>query len=253
MKSRILCLIGLLPLLSPIAHATNAVVNLSHYDEMRVDFGLMVKQGIVGAIHEATYPKFVRDARYGTRQAEAARAGLLWGAYHFADATDPERQADHFVGVVGGHWRQAAQKPPGVLMVLDFELNNHYPGGTMTPVQAARFVERIRERTGRYPGVYGSEYRLKKLLAGNATSESVQRTLSKCWLWIANYHHTPASTAPWERWMMWQYTGDGICDLPRSRFPIGIGNIRKAERNLFNGSPGALRSFWSSNAWVPGS
>ncbi|MEQ1861966.1 MAG: glycoside hydrolase family 25 protein [Chthoniobacteraceae bacterium] len=251
MKSRIHCLLGLLPLLLSPARAENAVVNLSHYDEMRPDFARMSGEGILAVIHEATYPKFVRDARYAERQTAAARAGLLWGAYHFADATDPERQADYFISVVGGHWRQSAQRPPGVLMVLDFELNNHYPGGTMTPVQAAKFVERIRERTGRYPGVYASEYRIKAMLSGSSTTAAVQRTLSNCWLWIANYHHTPASTHPWQRWMLWQYTGDGICDLPRSKYPINIANIRKAERNLFSGSRSGLRSFWSANAWVP--
>ena len=62
--------------------ATN-VVNLSHYDMMRPDFATMKRQGIVGVIHEATYPPFVRDAKYLDRQMGALQAGLLWGAYHY--------------------------------------------------------------------------------------------------------------------------------------------------------------------------
>ena len=31
---------------------SNTVVNMSHYDLMRVDFELMKRQGIVGVIHE---------------------------------------------------------------------------------------------------------------------------------------------------------------------------------------------------------
>ena len=82
------------------AVASNSVVNLSHYDLMRVDFERMKSEGIAGVIHEATYPRFDRDSYYGSRQDAATRAGLLWGAYHFGDATDPVRQADHFLDML---------------------------------------------------------------------------------------------------------------------------------------------------------
>ena len=87
------------------AFAGNSVVNLSHYDLMRVDFDAMKREGVVGVIHEATYPPSVRDASYGPRQTAATRAGLLWGAYHFANATDPVRQAEHFLTTVASSWR----------------------------------------------------------------------------------------------------------------------------------------------------
>ena len=132
------------------ALAGNSVVNLSHYDLMRVDFNRMKQEGVVAVIHEATYPRFDRDSYYGTRQNAAARAGLLWGAYHFGDATDPIRQAEHFLNAVESSWRGPAIQPNGVLLVLDFEKNGHYPGGTMRVDQAARFVERIKQRTGKY-------------------------------------------------------------------------------------------------------
>src|SRR5262249_11276583 len=76
-------------LLPGYALATNSVVNLSHYDLMRPDFVGMANSGIVGVIHEATYPRLQRDARYDERQRAALEAGLLWGAYHFGDGTNP--------------------------------------------------------------------------------------------------------------------------------------------------------------------
>src|SRR2546421_242919 len=79
--------------------ATN-VVNMSHYDMMRPDFTTMKRQGIVGVIHEATYPSFVRDPKYLDRQMGALQAGLLWGAYHYANGSDPVRQA-HQLLVMG--------------------------------------------------------------------------------------------------------------------------------------------------------
>jgi lysozyme len=244
---RILLLLQALPL---CAFAANSVVNLSHYDMMRPDFVGMKREGIVAVIHEASYPRFDRDSRYRERHAEAARAGLLWGAYHFGDATDPIRQADHFLNVVASSMPGTVLS--GVLLVLDFEKNGHYPGGTMRADQAVAFVERIHERTGHYPGFYCSENRLRQVLYDRTVSPARRAVLTKCWLWIANYHYNPRNTAPWERWDLWQYTGDGKCGVrPRSEFPKSVANIRKAERNIFRDSNAALELFWQQHAWRP--
>jgi len=241
----------LLQVLQVFGLASNSVVNLSHYDLMRVDFERMKSEGIVGVIHEATYPRFDRDAYYGDRQSAATRAGLLWGAYHFGDATDPVRQADHFLDMVASEWHGQYVRPEGVLLVLDFEKNGHYPSGTMRVDQAVKFVERIRERTGKYPGVYGSEYRLRAVLNARGVSPAQRQTLANCWLWVANYHKEPRDLAPWEFWHLWQYTGDGVCDLPHTAFPKSIANIRKAERNIFRGTPSSLQTFWREHSWRP--
>jgi lysozyme len=232
--------------------AGNSVVNLSHYDRLRVVFEGMKREGVIGLIHEATYPRFDRDAYYGARQTAATRAGLLWGAYHFGDATDPIRQAEHFLNVVAANWRGPAVQPSGVLLVLDFEKNGHYPGGTMRVDQAARFVERIKQRTGKYPGVYGSENRLRSVLNAPGVNRADKAVLGNCWLWIANYHYQPTASSPWSNWRLWQYTGDGKCDLrPRSAYPKSVANIRNAERNIFRGSDAALAAFWEENSWQP--
>jgi lysozyme len=236
-----------------LAAGSNIVVNLSHYDLMRPDFQTMAQQGVIGAIHESSYPRYVRDDKYFARQVAAVNAGLLWGAYHFADATDPTRQADFFLNTVAGAWRGAVAggRPDDVLLVLDFEKNGHYPGGTMRVDQAVAFAERVRERTGVYPGLYSGEYRLRRLMS---TATSAQRaTLSQCWLWVANYHYQPGSLPPWDEWSLWQYTGDGKCDLrPRSAYPISVANIARAERNIFRGSATDLRAFWRKHGWSPG-
>jgi lysozyme len=234
------------------AFAGNSVVNLSHYDLMRVDFESMKREGVLAVIHEATYPRFDRDAYYGTRQTAAAHAGLLWGAYHFGDATDPVRQAEHFLSVVGSQWRGPSMQPNGVLLVLDFERNGHYPGGTMRVDQAARFVERIKQRTGKYPGLYGSENRLRAVMRDPKVNPADKQVLGNCWLWIANYHYQPTPSSPWTNWRLWQYTGDGKCDLrPRSAYPIRVANIARAERNVFRGSNAGLEAFWQDHAWQP--
>jgi len=253
MKASWIRFLLLLCVLPAAALASNSVVNLSHYDLMRPDFEQMRNQGIVGIIHEASYPRYVRDAKYAGRQQAAVRARLLWGAYHFADATDPIRQADHFLDVVSSSWRRAdpGSRPNEVLLVLDFEKNGHYPGGTMRVAQAIQFIERIRERTGKYPGLYSGEYRIRDVLNNPAVTPAQKRVLRNCWLWVANYHYQPRIVAPWSQWDMWQYTGDGVCDLPRSTHPKNIANIKNAERNMFRGSAGAAQAFWRARGWNP--
>jgi len=248
---RILLILHLLPL---CAEASNSVVNLSHYDLMRPDFAGMRNEGIVGVIHESSYPRYVRDDKYSARQSAATRAGLLWGAYHFADATDPIRQADFMLNTVESSWRRAdpSGRPNEVLLVLDFEKNGHYPGGTMRVDQAVRFVERIRARTGKYPGLYSGEYRIRDVLNNPRVTPTQKRILTQCWLWVANYHYEPRTVRPWTDWRLWQYTGDGVCDLPRRTHPKNIANIKNAERNMFRGSASAVAAFWQARGWQPG-
>ena len=115
-----------------------------------------------------------------------------------ATATNPIAQADHFLRAVTAARVDNPEKPrSGVLLVLDFEKNGHYPGGSMSVAQAVAFVERIKERTGKYPGLYGSENRLRQMLYG--ASAAHRRILKNCWLWIANYHAEPRNTAPWRQ------------------------------------------------------
>ena len=238
------------PVFSLIAAAANSVVSLSQYDEIAADFAGMQREKVDAVIHEATFPPFVCDPKYAARQRAAARAGVLWGAYHFGNATDGRRQADHFLDFVAAkHFRDNGSS--GVLLVLDAERNTHYPGGSMQVQQAVRFIERVHDRTGIYPGVYSNENWIKRLFNGPNVDDASKRTLSKCWLWIANYHYRPVATAPWKRWTFWQYTGDGVCKLPRSRYPTSVCHHRNIERTTFAGDRAAMRRFWAEHAWHP--
>ncbi|HJT45833.1 MAG TPA: glycoside hydrolase family 25 protein, partial [Chthoniobacterales bacterium] len=199
MKISLRSFFSLLAILPSAAFASNSVVNMSHYDMIRPDFVRMKNEGVVAVIHEATFPRLNRDWKYPDRQYAAINAGLLWGAYHFGDGTNPISQADHFLSMVQSYRppikpNDAAEQRNGVLLVLDFEKNGHYPGGSMTVGQAVQFVQRIKERTGKYPGIYGSEYRLRQMLYGSGTAAQ-RAVLANCWLWIANYHAVPRSTA----------------------------------------------------------
>ena len=106
MKSSAVRILLVFLLLPACAFGANSVVNMSHYDLMRPDFAGMAREGIVGVIHEATFPRL-----------RARREILLNGsgphskrAYYgelttLATRLTPSRQADHFLDAVGrrGH------------------------------------------------------------------------------------------------------------------------------------------------------
>ena len=161
---------------------------------------------------------------------------LALGAYHYANANDPVRQADHFLSAVSSAWAQvdSAARGPGVLLVLDFEKNGHYPGGTMRVDQAVAFVERIRQRTGVYPGIYSGEYHLRQALNSRKVTNSQRSVLAKCWLWMANYHNEPRATAPWSYWSLWQYCGDGKGASAALRLPDQRCQYKKGRAQHFS-------------------
>src|SRR3982751_2915081 len=68
MKSSIFRSAALLFLIPAVALSATNVLNLSHYDVMRPDFATVKRQGIVGVIHEGTYPPFVRDPKFLDRR-----------------------------------------------------------------------------------------------------------------------------------------------------------------------------------------
>src|SRR5438094_9693854 len=128
MKLSILRVFFLLHALSVSAFGSNSVVNLSHYDLMQPDFVGMKSEGIVAVIHEATYPRFQRDARYRERQVAAMQAGLLWGADHFGNATNPIRQADQFLGLLAASVPaplRPEERRPGPVAVPTFPNDAH--------------------------------------------------------------------------------------------------------------------------------
>src|SRR5438477_12867009 len=95
MKSSIARVVVTFQLLAVTAFAGNSVVNMSHYDLMRVDFVGMKNEGVVGVIHEATFPRLQRDWRYRERQSAATQAGLVWGARHVGVGLNRIQQAHY--------------------------------------------------------------------------------------------------------------------------------------------------------------
>lgn len=209
----------------------NVVVDLSHHNTVS-DFDTVKAAGIVGVIHKATEGLTYKDPTYQDRLSKATSAGLLWGAYHFGNASDGQQQAEFFLSVVN--------PTPSDLLVLDIEQNYDSSGNpkpSMTIAQAEDFVTYVQSVTGRWPGLYGGSY-IKQLL-GSAKNN----VLANCWFWLAQYGSSASVPATWPTWTMWQYT-DGVSG-PQPHSVNGIGNC---DRDQFNGDMNGLMRLWGAAA-----
>lgn len=203
----------------------NNIIDISHHNGSP-DLKKARQDGIVGVIHKATQGTRFRDPVYATNRAKAEQSGMYFGAYHFGVAGDGAAQADHFLRV--------AQANEETLLVLDYEPNKS-PQTTMSFSQAEAFVKRVKEKTGRWPGLY-SGHLIKEKLGG----KPVHPIFSQCFLWLAQYATKPTNIpSTWKTWTLWQYT-DGVMG-PEPHHVAGVGFC---DRNQFNGSSKGLGRLW---------
>ncbi len=188
----------------------NVVVDISHHNG-NVDLGKAQAAGIVGVIHKATQGTSMVDNMYDQNRQKAVAAGLLWGAYHFGTQADGAAQADFFLS--------KANADDQTLLVLDFEPNGN---ATMTLNQARAFILRIKEVTGRFPGLYSGS-----LIKEQLGDQLPHPLFAQCFLWLA------------QSWTMWQYTDGNVGPQPHT--VDGIGNC---DRDQFNGTLEQLQQLW---------
>ena len=147
------------------------------------------------------------DNTYVTNRAQARAAGLLVGAYHFAQPStgvnDAIAEADHFV--------DTAQPVSGDLIpVLDLERSGSLSQVALTTwVQA--FLGRVYERVGVHAAIYVSP-NFWRTYMGDTTWFALN---GYDILWVAHWTTGVAPSVPganWagDGWTFWQYTSDGV-------------------------------------------
>ncbi|MCB0723104.1 MAG: glycoside hydrolase family 25 protein [Ignavibacteriae bacterium] len=205
----------------------NRVIDISHHNE-RINFEKVKEAGIIGVIHKATQGISFVDDKYRERKKEALENGLLWGAYHFGTDKNGKNQADHFLNHIDNN--------NDTIIALDFERNDPKPYDTIHKKQGEDFIEAIHERFNLYPGIYSGTF-----LHSQITNNSI---FKKCWLWLIDWDNNPNWPKNiWDKWTLWQYTGDGNGPEPHKVDGIS-GNC---DRDKFNGEEYALKEFWESN------
>jgi len=205
----------------------------------------------------------VLDTKCATFLASADRAGMLPGIYYrLQNHVDAVSQADQFVNRAQALARGRTWNASSLLLCGDFDAQSRLP-------DILRFMDRVEARTGIVPVAYLENSTHLKLLLGNAGAATKAR-LRRAPYWLALYSHEsgagPVFPAPgdprgllgqyrvWSDWTLWQYGGvdwergrsrPKVYSHGRYRFSPYYGNLdRPIERNVFNGSPAALQSFW---------
>lgn len=197
--------------------------DLSHWD-CAENYVAVADSGIVGVIYKATEGQTYTDPTYVAQQRAAKLAGLQWGAYHFADASDTQGQIDNFL--------RFACPDPDELFCLDWEDNG---GDTMALDDVVRWIEGVEQRLGR-PGhavLYGGN-----TIKENANAHPV---LTSRRLWLCQYANAPTLPDGWENYWLWQYT-----DGQSGPSPHAIEGIGPCDINHYNGSAEQLIAEWAT-------
>jgi GH25 family lysozyme M1 (1,4-beta-N-acetylmuramidase) len=146
------------------------------------------------------------DPTYGLNRARARAAGLVVGAYHYAQpnatAGDAEAEADHFLDTAG---LAKGDLPP----VLDLEEDGGLSDAALTAWVRA-YVERIHERTGVRTVIYASPSFWSSQMGGTDWFATNDYRV----VWVAHWTTAASPTVPasdWAGfgWTFWQYTSSG--------------------------------------------
>jgi GH25 family lysozyme M1 (1,4-beta-N-acetylmuramidase) len=210
---------------APRAKINPMVVDIYHDDKV-TSFAAAHKDGIRGVIHKATQGRTNRDPAYARRRASAAKAGLLWGAYHFMTLGDPVAQADHFV--------DTAKPDKNTLVAIDHERRG------VSLAKAIEFMRRVEERIGRKVVIYSGNVLKEQMQRATAAQKSY---LAGRRLWLAQYSKRPKWPSAWQSPWLWQFT-DGKHGTPR---PVaGIpGAGRELDVDSYDGTAVRLAAEWA--------
>lgn len=228
------------------------VIDMYHGNAVALpNFAAMKENGLYAIVHKATQGNSYKDPLFANRIAAIAEAGLLPGAYHFLDSTDPRKQADNFIKATF-----AREKIPGNLSIwadyedyrssaslkqlMEFitavETDNRVPDGVQMGVYSGN---RIRETLRPHPGGHQDPEML-------GIVDFFQRRR----LWMAQYGPRLVIPWPWNEPIaktsnesaplpppgvfMWQFTETGRFD------PL----IGKTDGNFFDGTFEQLQARW---------
>lgn len=207
------------------------VADLSHWDIVH-DLSLSKNAGLWGIINKSTQGTDYVDPSYKINRQKAADAGLLYGAYHFGTGVNPADQADWFLSHT-----EADDK---TLVALDFEKNPK--GNSMSVAQVIVFLHKIEENLGRKAVLYSGNFIKEQINELNAGDKAY---LNSHRLWLAQYGSRFVLPSGWDKYWIWQFTGDGGGPLPHNVPGITV-NGAGIDLNVYDGTQDQLTQEWAS-------
>jgi lysozyme len=199
--------------------------DVSSYQGCGINWNTVAAGGVDFAIAKAIEGSYYTDPCYAHNHAGAVAAGLVFGAYDFANTcTDPVYEADRFLGV--------AQLRAGEIPILDVELDQCGLGSLRGWVE--HWAAEIRAH-----GFRAVLYSYRSFLSGHGISSDA--ALAGFPLWLAQYGGSfPLNIGVWPRPVMWQYA-DNAC----------TGGIGCVDGDYFYGTVADLRSLSALGAALP--
>jgi lysozyme len=211
----------------------NIAIAIDPYEGNDIDWDqLGTDRRVVAIIHRATIG-FRADRKYAERRVEAKRRGYKWGAYHLGRPGDPIKQADFFLAIV--------RPKKEDLLALDLGSTD---ARDMSLAEAAVFIKRIKQVTGRYPLVYANDLVTRAINNQHGGAGVFANTR----LWYARFKGKitdfPAGT--WKTYTLWQFSSElncrpgnrGAClyTVPGTEYDMDI--------DVFNGNLETLKRHW---------
>lgn len=197
--------------------------DISSY-QPNINWSQVKSKGAEFVMIKATQGTSYKSPAFGAQYSGATKAGLIRGAYHFAQpaSSSGAAQANYFLAN-GGGWSADGRTLPGM---LDIEYNPS--GSTCYGLSASAmvnwihsFVNQYHSKTGRYPMIYTTTDWWKTCTGNSAAFGST------CPLVLARYGSSVGTLpAGWKYQTFWQFADKGT-------FP--------GDQDVFNGDAAALK------------
>lgn len=205
------------------------------YEKNSIDMSKLITDDRTKAIFHRASIGLREDKKYSDRRIEAKENNILFASYHLGTNSDPIKQADFYLQIIGAN----SNEP----MALDIE---DIGGNNITLKDAEKFIERIFEKTNRYPFLYVNH---KVYLEINKSFDK-KSVFAKCPLWYARFKNqiNDLSFKIWDKVTLWQFscelnckkTGECLYNVPGTKFDMDI--------DAFNGSDAELNLLWNSTS-----
>ncbi|MCX6822313.1 MAG: glycoside hydrolase family 25 protein [Candidatus Aenigmarchaeota archaeon] len=173
------------------------LLDISHYQNQagKIDWNKVSKTEYKACFVKCTEGIGWKDTFYQTNKEEVRKAGLLFGAYHFARMNDPVKEAKYFCDNVG-------DLQAGEIVILDFEVN-----GTVD--WCFKWLKEVERILGFKPMLYTNEARVKgmdwKTVVANNTGLWVAKYASQA-IYVPDYLQRSPVSGQWPFWAIWQYS-----------------------------------------------
>lgn len=212
----------------------NIAIVIDPFEGNDIDWDkLATDKRVVAIIHRATIGDRV-DKKYAERKIEAKKRGYRWGAYHYGKPGDPIKQADFFLATV--------RPEPDDLMALDLESTDF--DKHMSFDEAHIFINRVKEKTGRYPFVYANNLVVKAINETTKPDDVFLRTS----LWYARFKPvvTDFPKGTWSTYTLWQFSSEINCAAGNRTACLYTvpGTPYDMDVNVFNGTIEQLKQRW---------